>query len=46
MVRRYSQTRLKSFELEELAPERSEAMRVIAEGMLEGGDFLPEVKGD
>jgi hypothetical protein len=37
---RTTQTRLKSFVLEELAPERSEAMRVISEGVLEGGDFL------
>jgi len=40
MVRRYSQTRLKSFELEELV--RAEAVRVIREGVLEGGDFLLE----
>ncbi len=35
---RTTQTRLKSFELEELM--RSEAIRVIMEGVLEGGEFL------
>jgi hypothetical protein len=35
---RTTQTRLKSFELEELV--RSEAMRVIRDGILEGGNFL------
>jgi Capsule polysaccharide biosynthesis protein len=35
---RTTQTRLKSFELEELV--RSEAMKVITKGVLEGGDFL------
>jgi hypothetical protein len=35
---RTTQTRLKSFALEELA--RSQAVQVIKEGVLEGGDFL------
>jgi len=35
---RTTQTRLKSFELDELVS--SEAIKVIAEGVLEGGDFL------
>ncbi len=35
---RTTQTRLKSFELKELA--NAEAMNVIVEGVLEGGDFL------
>ena len=35
---RTTQTRLKSFELDELA--QSEAMKVITEGVLRGGDFL------
>ncbi|MCJ7432930.1 MAG: hypothetical protein MUO77_05525, partial [Anaerolineales bacterium] len=39
---RTTQTRLKSFGLEELSPARSEAMKVITEGVLEGGDFLLE----
>ncbi|MBM3181318.1 MAG: hypothetical protein FJZ86_13310 [Chloroflexi bacterium] len=37
---RATQTRLKSFGLDELV--RSEAMKVILEGVLEGGDFLLE----
>jgi hypothetical protein len=37
---RTTQTRLKSFELEELA--RSEALRTISKGILESGDFLLE----
>ena len=35
---RTTQTRLKSFGLDELV--RSEAIKVIMEGVLEGGDFL------
>jgi hypothetical protein len=35
---RTTQTRLKSFKLEELT--RSDAMKVIIEGVIEGGDFL------
>jgi len=41
---RTTQTRLKSFELEELVPEWSEAVKVIKEGVLEGGDFLLKEK--
>ena len=41
---RTTQTRLKSFELEALLPVRSEAMKVITKGVLEGGDFLREEK--
>ena len=37
---RTTQTRLKSFRLEELSPERSEAMKVILDGLLEDRDFL------
>jgi hypothetical protein len=37
---RTTQTRLKSFELEMLSPERSPALKAILEGVLEGGDFL------
>ena len=37
---RTTQTRLKSFKLDELTPERSDAVRVIVDGVLEGGDFL------
>jgi hypothetical protein len=37
---RTTQTRLKSFELDELSPERSEAMDAIFEGLLNNGDFL------
>jgi hypothetical protein len=35
---RTTQTRLKSFELEELV--RAEAMKAITDGVLEGGDFM------
>ena len=37
---RTTQTRLKSFEVEELAPWRSESVKVVMDGMFEGGDFL------
>jgi hypothetical protein len=37
---RTTQTRLKSFGLKELA--NAEAVKVIIEGVLEGGDFLLE----
>ena len=37
---RTTQTRLKSFELEELV--RSESVKVIKDGVLDGGDFLLE----
>ncbi|MBI5945490.1 MAG: hypothetical protein HY864_14105 [Chloroflexi bacterium] len=37
---RATQTRLKSFALDELAPWRSEAVQVIVDGVLKGGDFL------
>jgi hypothetical protein len=37
---RTTQARLKSFELDELTAERSDAIKVILDGVLEGGDFL------
>ena len=37
---RTTQTKLKSFGLDELSPERSAALKAILEGVLEGGDFL------
>ncbi len=37
---RTTQTRLKSFGLDELSPAKSEAMKVITEGVVGGGDFL------
>jgi hypothetical protein len=37
---RTTQTRLKSFELEMLSPERSPAIKAIMDGILNGGDFL------
>jgi hypothetical protein len=37
---RTTQTRLKSFELDELSPERSPAIKAIMEGILNDGDFL------
>jgi hypothetical protein len=37
---RTTQTRLKSFGLEMLSPERSPALKAILDGVLEGGDFL------
>ncbi len=39
---RTTQTRLKSFPLEALSPQRSAAMQAILTGLLEGGDFLLE----
>jgi hypothetical protein len=39
---RTTQTRLKSFGLEMLSPERSPAIKAISKGLLEGGDFLLE----
>ena len=37
---RTTQTKLKSFELDELAPEKSRAMEAIFDGLLNHGDFL------
>jgi hypothetical protein len=37
---RTTQTRLKSFKLEELSPEKSKAMEAIFDGLLNDGDFL------
>ena len=37
---RTTQTRLKSFELDELSPERSRAINAIFDGLLNNGDFL------
>jgi hypothetical protein len=37
---RTTQTRLKSFELEELLPEKSKAIEVFFDGLLNNGDFL------
>ena len=37
---RTSQTRLKSFELDGLSPEKSKAMQAIFDGLLHDGDFL------
>ncbi len=37
---RTTQTRLKSFDLEELSPEKSKAMEAIFDGLLKDGDFL------
>ena len=37
---RTTQTRLKSFELGQLSPEKSKAMEAIFDGLLQGGDFL------
>ncbi len=37
---RTTQTRLKSFALEELSPEKSKAMEAIFDGLLKDGDFL------
>ena len=37
---RTTQTRLKSFDLDELSPERSKAMKAIFDGLLNNGDFL------
>ncbi len=37
---RTTQTRLKSFELEELSPENSKAIEAIFDGLLNNGDFL------
>jgi hypothetical protein len=37
---RTTQTRLKSFGLEILAPEHSPALKAILDGVLEDGDFL------
>jgi hypothetical protein len=37
---RATQTRLKSFELEQLLPENSTAMEAIFDGLLNDGDFL------
>ncbi|HTP00836.1 MAG TPA: hypothetical protein VMJ64_05630 [Anaerolineales bacterium] len=39
---RTTQTRLKSFELGALSPDKSAAMRAVFKGLLEGGDFLLE----
>ncbi len=39
---RTTQTRLKSFDLEALSPEKSAAIKAIMKGLLEGGDFLRE----
>lgn len=39
---RTTQTRLRSFDLDALSPHRSPAVRAIAEGLLDGGDFLLE----
>jgi hypothetical protein len=41
---RTTQTRLKSFELEELLPENSKAMEAIFDGLLNSGDFLLKEK--
>jgi hypothetical protein len=37
---RTTQTKLKSFELDQLSPERSKAMEAIFDGLLNNGDFL------
>ncbi len=37
---RTTQTRLKSFDLDELSPENSKAMEAIFDGLLNNGDFL------
>jgi hypothetical protein len=37
---RTTQTRLKSFELDELSPEKSKAMEAIFDGLINDGDFL------
>lgn len=37
---RTTQTRLKSFELSQLSPEKSKAMEAIFDGLLDNGDFL------
>jgi hypothetical protein len=37
---RTTQTRLKSFELKELSPEKSKAIEAIFDGLLNKGDFL------
>jgi hypothetical protein len=37
---RTTQTRLKSFDLDQLSPEKSKAMEAIFDGLLEDGDFL------
>jgi hypothetical protein len=37
---RTTQTRLKTFELDELSPERSKALEAIFDGLLHDGDFL------
>lgn len=37
---RTTQTRLKSFELEQLSPEKSKAIETIFDGLLNDGDFL------
>ena len=37
---RTTQTRLKSFDLDELSPEKSKGIRAIFEGLLDNGDFL------
>ena len=39
---RTTQTRLKSFELDELSPERSPAIKAIMDGIINDGDFLLE----
>ncbi len=39
---RTTQTRLKTFPLDALSPERSPAIRAIMKGLLDGGDFLLE----
>jgi hypothetical protein len=39
---RTTQTRLKSFDLDQLSPERSLALKAILDGILSGGDFLLE----
>ncbi len=39
---RTTQTRLKTFALEALSPEKSPAIKAITKGLLEGGDFLLE----
>jgi hypothetical protein len=37
---RTTQARLKSFDLDELSPEKSKAMAAIFDGLLNEGDFL------
>ena len=37
---RTTQTKLKSFDLDELSPDRSKAMEAIFDGLLDNGDFL------